>query len=172
MKRHLFLISSVLVLAPTLSLATSANTNFGVQATVSSNCSISATSLNFNTYDPLSATNDTAASTVTITCTKGTSPTIGLNNGLNFASSTRNLKNGSDLLAYSLFKPSANTPGAACVYTSPAAWGNSGGDLFSPTAAPSTAPRVYNVCGQITAGQDVPASATNYTDTVTATVNF
>jgi spore coat protein U-like protein len=155
--------------------ALQATTTFTVTATVLSNCSISATNLSFGTYNPLSASVNNATSMVTITCTKGAASTIGMDNGLNFASGTRNMKSAAaDLIAYSVGKPPNNTVGTACTFPAATAWTTSGAGLFTPVAAPSKAARTYNVCGTIAAGIDVPGSAAGvlYSDTITASVNF
>jgi len=155
--------------------ALQATTTFTATATVFSNCTISATNLGFGTYDPLSASPNNATSTVTITCTKSAASTIGMDNGANFASATRNMKSAAlDLIAYSIGQPSSNAAGAACTFPAATPWTTSGAGLLTPVAAPSKAARTYNVCGTIAAGIDVPGSVAGvlYTDTVTAQVNF
>ena len=58
---------------------------------------------------------------------------------------------------------------ARWVSTSRTAWTSAATlALSSPT---SKASRTYNVCGQMAAGQDVAVDS-NYTDAVTATINF
>lgn len=148
-------------------LAGSATSSFTVSATVSANCTISTTALSFGAYDPIATNASTpldATGTVTITCTKGATTTIGLDVGSNGAAAsgtTRAMKSGSDVLSYEIYQNAGRTT----------LWGNSGGDLFTPAAAPSKAPRTFSTFGRVPAGQDVPAGA-SYTDTVTATVNF
>src|SRR5574337_2012674 len=58
-------------------------TTFLVSANVIKSCNVSATALAFGTYDPLSATNTTGTSTVSVQCTKTTVATIALNGGVN-----------------------------------------------------------------------------------------
>jgi spore coat protein U-like protein len=73
-------------------------------------------------------------------------------------------------LAYELKKPTANTVGAGCpAFGAGAVWGTGAGALTF-TAAPSSALRVYNVCGELAGAQDVPAGS--YNDSVLATVTF
>ena len=62
------------------------------------------------------------------------------------------------------------TPGAACSFPGTTVWGSSGGAVLNAGAAPSKAPRGYNVCGSVPAGQN--PSVGTYADTVVATVNF
>ena len=145
--------------------AGSSSANLNVSATVNNNCTISTADLAFGTYDPI-VTNATSpkdgTGTVTITCTKNAATTIGLDAGSNAPGSgtTRAMLAGGVKLSYEIYKESARTN----------VWGNSGGGLFTPAAAPNFNPRSFTVYGQIPAGQDIPAGS--YTDTVLATVNF
>ena len=154
----------IVLVAVTILRAASTSANLNVSATVIRNCTISTAAVSFGSYDPVvaNATTDLdAAGTVTVACTKGTTATIGLGLGQNASGRTRRMTAGvSDLLTYELYKDS----GRASV------WGNSGADLFDPGAAPSKAPRDFNVYGRVAAGQDIPAGA--FTDIVVATINF
>ena len=136
---------------------------FGVGATVLRSCDIETTPLAFGTYDPLvlhvSQPLDREAS-VTITCTKGTPATIGVNGGLHGSGSARQLANGAALLRYELFKDAGRTQ----------QWGDSDADSLQGGEAPSEAPRTFVVYGRIFPNQDVPVGA--YTDSVVVTVEF
>ncbi|MBN3781028.1 spore coat protein U domain-containing protein [Burkholderia sp. Ac-20345] len=154
-------------------LAGSTTSSLGVTASVAANCTINTTAVSFSTYDPVSAnasTALTATGAVQIACTKGAAPTVTLGLGSNASGSTRRLigASSSDLLTYELYQPSGTAPGAACAYTT--VWGATGSSIFTPTTATSKAARTYNVCGQISGGQDVTVDT--YSDTVVATVNF
>jgi len=157
-------LSLMLGLAPTSALAASAAANLNVSATVVNNCLISTGALAFGSYDPVVANAAVAldgAGTVTVACTKGTTATIGLNQGANASGGTRRMTDGSgNYLEYHLYQDSGHNT----------VWGNSGGDLQSPVAAPSKANRNFAVYGQVTGNQDIPAGA--YSDIVVATVNF
>jgi spore coat protein U-like protein len=148
-----------------------ATATFGVSATVTSTCTITATPMAFGAYNPLNASATTATSTVTIACTKAATSTIGMDNGLNFTGGFSNMK-ATDSIAYTVGQPPNNTPGTACTFPG-TAWNTTTG-LFTPAAAPSKAARIYNVCGSIAPNQDVTGSAggVTYNDTVTASVNF
>lgn len=155
--------------------AATATANLLVTATVSANCTISTTALAFGSYDPVVAhasTNLNASGTVTVACTKGTTGlSIGMGNGGNFSGGTRRMAGGGDFLTYSLFRPPNNTPGTACTFPGALAWGTTiGTNTLALTNSPSKAGRTYNVCGTITAGQDVTVAS--YSDTVVATINF
>jgi spore coat protein U-like protein len=145
--------------------AASATATLSVSATISSNCTISTSAVGFPAYDPIVAhattPDDSTSGSVTIICTKGTAPSVGLGLGSNASSSQRRMRNGtSNYLEYALYQDVNRTT----------VWGDSGSALFSPGAAPSKAPRTYTVYGRIPAGQDLPAGI--YADTVVATVNF
>jgi spore coat protein U-like protein len=147
--------------------AATAQTTFLVTANVTANCSITATGINF-TYDPVgvnATTPATATGSVTIACTKGAGPTIGLSAGSNagkVSGVSRAMANGAtNFLGYELEQPGAGG----------AVWTDIGGTgAFNPGVSPSKAPRTFQVNAIIPAGQDVAVGS--YTDTVTATVNF
>jgi spore coat protein U-like protein len=145
-------------------LAGSATANLSVTATVGANCTISTAPVAFPAYDPIvtnASANDDGTGSVIITCTRGTSATIGLGLGANASGSQMRMKDATtDYLNYVLYQDS----GRATV------WGNSGAGLLSPVAAPDKNPRTFAVYGRIPSAQDVPAGS--YTDTVVATVNF
>ena len=174
MRKIAFAVLGLSLCAGTFAFAGAANTNLNVSASVSNNCTISTTALDFGPYDPIvaQASSDlTGTGTVTITCTKGATTTVGLGLGSNATGSTRRMTDGSsNYLTYEAYQPPNSTPGTACSYSSPTVWGTSGSNLFTPAAAPNKNARTYNVCGSLFAAQDVPAGS--YTDTVVATVNF
>jgi spore coat protein U-like protein len=144
--------------------AATATANLGVSATVTNNCTISTAALAFGSYDPVVANASTdldGTGTVTVSCTKGASSTIGLGLGSNASGSTRRMTDGSsNYLTYELYSDAGRTT----------VWGNAGGALYNPGAAPSKAARNFTVYGRVTSNQDVPAGS--YNDTVVATVNF
>jgi spore coat protein U-like protein len=144
--------------------AATATANLSATASVANNCTISTGTVDFGSYDPIVAHasgNLDANGTVTITCTKGAMTTIGLNLGANASGSTRRMTDGSsNYMTYELYQEVGRTT----------VWGNSGGGLLTPAAAPSSAPHAYTVYGRVTAAQDVPAGS--YSDTVVATVTF
>lgn len=145
-------------------VAGSATANLSVTAAVGANCTISTAAVAFPAYDPVVANasaNDDGTGSVIITCTRGTTATIGLGTGLNVSAGQMRMKDATtDYLNYALYQDA----GRATV------WGNSGAGLLSPVAAPDKNPRTFTVYGRIPSGQDVPAGS--YTDTVVATVNF
>ena len=149
------------------------------QTSVNTNCAIAAAAVAFGTYDPITANAPPASGgadlnatgSITITCVKGTAPTIGLDLGAHATGSTRRMLSGTtNFLTYELYQPPNNTAGTACAFPGTTVWGTAGVNLFSPSAAPSKTARIYNICGTAAAGQD-PAIGT-YADAVVATVTF
>jgi spore coat protein U-like protein len=155
---------SVVALARAADAGT-ATSSFTVTGTVTANCSIATTAITF-TYDPVSANASTdapgAGGTVTIACTKGSAPSIGLDNGLSAGLGSkggRAMRQGAtaNYLGYDIYWPGTKT-----VWTTAAP--------YVPTAPTSKAARTFNMDAAALFGQDVAVGT--YTDTVTATVNF
>ncbi len=84
-----------------------ANSAFTVTMVVSKDCVINAPPLDFGraafvgSFDPVTQT-------ITIRCSKGTTYTIGINNGLNYLVSRR-LAHGSDYIGYEIYFPATST---------------------------------------------------------------
>ena len=136
---------------------------FTAGATVMQSCDIQTAPLAFGVYDPVvqQATQplDREAS-VTLTCTKGTTATIGLSVGQHPLGTARNMSNGSAVLQYDLFSNADRTQ----------LWGDSSANQVDTGDAPSDAPRTFVVFGRIPPAQDIPIGT--YTDSVVATVVF
>ena len=172
MNRIIRTAASVAAVAAALSaVSASAATTTGtvaVSATVGTNCILSTTPIAFGVYDPLSATAKTGTGQVQLVCTIGATPSVAIDNGLNVTGAQRRLvSGGTNYLSYDVYQPTTNAAGAACAYTTAYATTAPG---FALTAAPSTASRAYNLCGQVPAGQAAPNGT--YSDTVTATITF
>lgn len=163
-------IASALVaagLASSGALAATTSGNVAVTATIGANCILTTVAMTFGVYDPLSATPKNANGQVQLVCTVGAAPAVALDVGLNAAGAQRRLISAGNLLNYDVFTPVSNAVNAACAYTTPYPTVIPG---FVLTAAPSTASRTFNLCGQIPALQSVPNGS--YTDTVVATITF
>lgn len=161
-----FIPAFIVLLATAPAFAASATSNFSVTATVTNNCTITTAAISFGSYDPVVvnvATPLDATGSVTVTCTKGATTTIGLNtgnNGPNATGTTRAMKAGTSYLSYEIYQETGRTT----------VWGNTGSALLTPAAAPDKNPRSFTTYGRIPGGQDQPSGA--YTDSATATVNF
>lgn len=169
------MLAALLALASGLARGGVGTSSFTAQASVGTNCTISTTSVVFGSYDPIGAhrnSNLNSVGAVTVTCVKGTAPTIALGTGLHASGTTRRMRDAAntDYLTYELYQPSSNAAGAPCSFPGTTAWRTAGANLLSATAALSRAARTYNVCGTVPLGQN-PRVGT-YSDTVVATVNF
>lgn len=142
--------------------------NLGVSATVGAACVLAQTPIAFGVYNPAASVALDATGNLSLACTTGSTPNITIGLGLNPLAGARRLASGTDFLNYSVFQPLSNAPGAACAFVTAYPIANTG---FVLTAAPSTAARIYNVCGRIPAGQTT-ATAGNYADTVIASIAF
>jgi spore coat protein U-like protein len=157
--------------------ATSATGNLVVTALVVSNCVIGTGALDFGLYDPMLANASSprnATTSVTIACTKGSSPSITMDFGRHASSGTRYMQittaGYGDALRYELYQPPSSAPGSACSFPGGKRWGLSPAQTFTPGQPTSRMARSYSVCGTIPAGQGVSVGV--YADTVVATVNF
>ena len=149
-------------------LAATATSSFTVTGTVTANCSVSTAGPTIP-YDPVVANtsaNATGTGTVTIACTKGSAPNIGLNAGSNSVAAAgltpvapRAMRLGAtaNYLGYDIYWPGTTT-----------SWTTA--NPYVPSAPTSKAARTFNMDTVVFGGQDVTVGT--YTDTVIATVNF
>jgi spore coat protein U-like protein len=138
--------------------AGSNSANMTVTATVSANCTVSASPLTWTAFDTVTGSGADTTTKLSIACTKGTAANVAMGPGLATANGTRNMKKGSDSLAYDIY--TASDYGTVWSDTS----------KVSLVAAPSKVAREVDVYGRIVASNDVPAGV--YTDTVSVTVDF
>jgi spore coat protein U-like protein len=131
-----------------------------VQAQVVGECSATNGTLDFATYDPLSSANADQSTTVSVTCTKGTTTSIGLDLGSHASGSARRMSDGTDTITYELY----SDPGRSTV------WGNTSTDDLDLVAAPSNAARLVTIYGRAAGSQNVGVG--NYSDSVTITLTF
>lgn len=161
-------VASAAVLASFSAAAATQTGTMGVTASVGSNCVVSTTPIAFGVYDPAAVPPLNGTGTVALVCTTGATPAIAVDLGTNASAGQRRLTSGANTLNYNVFRPATNAATAACAYTTAYDTVAPG---FALTAAPSTASRSYNICGQIPAGQSGTATG-SYTDTLTVTVTF
>jgi spore coat protein U-like protein len=136
----------------------SATATFSVTATIVKDCTVSATNLAFGNYTG-GVSNST--STVSVTCTSGTTYTVGLSAGLATGATvtTRKMQNGSALLNYGLYSNSGHTTN----------WGNTSATNWVSGTGSGSAQGI-TVYGQIPAAQYVKPGS--YTDTITVSVTY
>src|SRR5580700_8817319 len=89
--------------------ASQSTTTFGVTVMVNSVCTVSANTLSFGTYNPLSGSPLTATTTVSATCTESTPYTLALNAGNTGNFTNRLLVSGGNTLNYNLYTSSSHT---------------------------------------------------------------
>jgi len=138
--------------------------SFGITAMVLPSCNVSGAALGFGSLDVLSGKNVDAASTLTASCTAGSSFSIALSAGSAAGATTTSRKlthvaNGTGTLSYSV---------------STAAGGANWGGVGEPGVASGTGngmPQAIPVHGRITAGQAAAAMGL-YNDTLVATIDF
>lgn len=137
----------------------------GVSAAIVASCSITGSTLAFGSYDPIVA-NLTAAlsasgSALSVACTRGaTGVSVQLDagtNGTHAVGTTRAMASGANYLSYELYTTSGLTT----------VWNTTNTISYAPTSMAATSLTVY---GNVPGGQD--AFVANYSDSVTATVNF
>ncbi len=126
-------------------------------------CTISATSVNFGSYNVFNGTDTDSTGTVTYRCNGSAhNITIGLTQGASASFNQRHMQKGSESLTYNLFVDASRTN----------IWGDgtSGTSVYSIGNPPNNTNVNLTVYGRVTAGQDV--SAGSFSDTVTAVINF
>ena len=147
------------------------STAITVQANVVADCSISAAPvIDFGDYDTLaSADKSSTSGSVTITCSKGASVTIGLTGGDNLKSGFNRMKGPTgDFLSYMLYQPSGSPQWSDSESVTGVVGGT--GTVLSVIGGGMTPNPVYSIIGTLPKGQDVSVGA--YTDTIYAFVNF
>jgi len=144
--------------------AATVSTTFDVTATVVDACSVSATDLDFGSYDPSSGTALDGSSTISANCTVGTGYTLSLDIGGGGGAYTQRLMDsaGTDTLGFNLFTDAARTQ----------VWGDGSGATatVSSTGAGLLTSNNHTVYGRIPISQDVEPES--YSSTITVTVTY
>jgi spore coat protein U-like protein len=164
--KRLLIVVAVLGLGALLPAGAYAQTqaSLAITANVAANCTISTSPVAFGAYDPLVANLAApldATGGVSVACTKGSVPTIGLDVGSHPSGPARRMLGATsgDFLTYELYQPGGYVT----------VWGT-GGAAYTAAAAPNRNARSFTVNGRVPANQDVGTG--NYGDSVLATVNF
>ncbi len=143
----------------------SATGTVGVSGAIVASCSITGSTLAFGSYDPIVANLASplaaSGSALSVACTRGAAGvTVQLDvgaNGTHAVGTTRAMASGANYLSYELYTTSGLTT----------VWNTTNTVSYAPTTMVATSLTVY---GNVPGGQD--AFVANYTDSVTATVNF
>lgn len=126
-------------------------------------CTISATSVNFGTYNVFNGSAVDSTGTVTYRCSSSAhNITVGLTQGASATFNPRQMQKGTEALNYNLFRDASRTT----------IWGDgtSGTSVYQLGNPPNNTNVSVTVYGRVPAGQDV--SAGTFSDTVTAVINF
>jgi len=126
-------------------------------------CTISATSVNFGSYNVFNASATDSTGTLTINCNGGAhNIVVTLSKGASATFNPRKMTKGAETLDYNLFRDAGRSN----------IWGDgtSGTSTYTDANPPNNTDVVLTVYGRVVAGQDVTAGA--YSDTVSAVINF
>lgn len=113
---------------------------------------------------PLVKNFPTIAQSIAVNCTKGSTFTIGINNGTYPSGGVRYMANGSARMAYDIYKNSTTNR-----------WGSSGTerrDSTEGTLGSDGLTRTFNYTAKVLTTQATPAVAGDYTDTLTVDIAF
>jgi len=161
--RYVAAVAVLLAAGAVADASSTATTSFTVQAVINAACNVSATTLNFGTYNPASGAALGGTSTISVYCTGGSPYTTALNVGSGGGTfATRTLLSGSDTLNFNLYRDAAYSQvwgdGTASTYT------------VAGTGSGLLAANSLTVYGQIPISQDKPVGT--YTSTITVTVTY
>lgn len=148
------------VTAQTSTVATTLQLNL----TVTNDCiTLNAPNVNFGSA-PLVKNFPAISQVVSITCTKGSAYTVGINNGSYANGAVRNMASGTNRLSYEIYKASTTNR-----------WGSTGTERWASGDATSTSSdgllRTYSYTARVLASQATPPAGT-YTDTVVVDIAF
>ena len=133
--------------------------------TVAANCIVTASNLNFGSYNPLSSTANDAATTLQVTCTNTTTYAVklGLGTGAGATFAQRRMTGQTfttQTLAYSLYKDAGRSQ----------LWGDGTGGSGTAAGTGSGTAQTLTVYGRIPIGQFPRVDS--YKDTVNVTINY
>lgn len=170
MKKALRFIAAGALLAAGIPLSASAQT-ITVNATVNSQCSIGTATVDFGALN-LAVQTDNTASSISLTCNRGATVSVALNDGVNASGTQKRMRLGAtaDYINYSITVPTISGTTTSCPALPGTSWNATNTLVASSMFSASGGPRSLVLCGSVPSGQfDLGAGA--YTDTVTATVS-
>lgn len=142
--------------------AASTTTTFAVNSTVNAACAVLASSLSFGLYDPASSTATSGTTNLTVTCTNGTTYTVGLDEGVGSGATVAQRKMSAGTatdMNYSLYTDAAHT----------SVWGETiGTNTVAGTG--SGGAQSLTIYGMIPAQQTVQPGV--FADTITVTLTY
>lgn len=145
----------------------SGSQTLNVSMTVSNDCQITTPNISFGSA-PVVAGFATVNQSVSVSCTKGSNYTVGLDDGLNVLAGRRRMKSSaSNYLAYDIFK----SAGAVRWGSVGAARRSSSDANVNPGAGSGTGSQVFNYNAKVYTDQATPPAA-SYTDSVVLDVQF
>ncbi|EOT8830891.1 spore coat protein U domain-containing protein [Escherichia fergusonii] len=132
--------------------------------TVTNDCiTITAPNVNFGSA-PLAKNFPAVVQAVAVTCTKGSSYSIGINNGSYATGTVRNMANGNNRLSYEIYKESSTNR-----------WGSTGTERWASSASSETSSdgllKTYSYTARVLPNQSTPPAGT-YSDTVVVDIAF
>jgi len=138
-----------------------------VSLTVSNDCQITTPNINFGSA-PVVAGFATVSQSLSVSCTKGSNYTVGLDDGQNVANGRRRMKSTtSNYLAYDIFKGAGTVRWGA---VGAARRASTDADV-NPGAGTGTGSQVFNYNAKVYTDQATPPAA-SYTDSVILDVQF
>ena len=158
------------LLAVGLPLAASAQT-ITINATVNSQCNIGNALVTFPSIN-LAAQNDNVGTSISLTCNKGATVTVALDNGVNASGTQKRMQRGAtgDYLDYSITVPGISGVTTTCPGLPGTSWNATNTFAATNLYTASGGPRSVLLCVSVPSGQ-FSVGAGLYTDTVTASLN-
>jgi spore coat protein U-like protein len=168
MKKAIRPIAAGALLAAGIPLSAMAQT-ITINATVNSQCNLGNATVTFAPLN-LAIQTDNTGQNITLSCNRGATVSVSLNDGLNGSSGQKRMRRGAttDYINYSITVPTISGTTTSCPGLPGTSWNATNtlaaGSMFSASGGP----RDLALCVSVPAGQfDVGAGA--YADTVTAT---
>jgi len=139
-------------------------TSIVMNMTVTNDCSAMTTpNVNFNSA-PLVQNFPTVSQAISVTCTKGSVYTIGINNGANASNNVRRMASGNNRMSYEIYKEATSNR-----------WGSSGTERWSSGVSSQVSAdgllRSYNYTAKVLTTQTTPPAG-NYSDTLVVDIAF
>lgn len=176
MNKAIRLLAAGALLAAGVPLSAMAQT-INISATVNSQCNIATAAVDFGAIT-LNTFVQNASNTIALTCNRGATPFVALNNGLpaNANGTQKRMQRLStgDFINYNISVPTILNPTTTQCPGLPGGTEWNAANRLDATSmfVPSGGPRNILVCAWIPSGQGYDVGAGSYTDVVTATVTF